>query len=161
MKKILVVVAALLVAGCAHWVKTEGSFVSDSENFAVDLPIGWMRSNNDKLLLMTKDGIYLQRIVISRINLSDEKQFSATKKRVTKEMLPQEVADVVADNALSETGYTFEKVEESAPATVAGKPGFRLQFTYATKDGLRYRSICYGIVSGDHLYRIMYFAPAR
>jgi hypothetical protein len=161
MKKLLILCAVLLMAGCAHWVKTEGPYTSDSQSFAVDPPQGWMRSNSDKMFLITRDGTLLQRIVISRIGLSDEKQFNATRKRVTGEMLPQEVAEIVADDIQSEKNITSVTVEETTPATISGKPGFRLQLVYSTKEGLRYRFICYGLVSGKYLYRIMYAAPVR
>ena len=161
MRNLLIVVALLITAGCGPWIKTESPFTSETYNFTVDLPQGWMRSNTDKILLITRDGILLQRIVISRINLSDEKQFSYTKKRVTAGMLPQEVAEVVIDNLQSDSVVTFGKIEENAPAMVAGKPGFRVQVVYSTKEGLNYRFICYGMLSGDYLYRIMYLAPVR
>jgi hypothetical protein len=161
MKKLLIVCVVVLMAGCAHWVKTEGPYTSDSLNFTVDPPQAWMRSNNDNPLLITRDGAMLQRIVISRIGFSDEKQFNATKKRVTPDMLPQELAEVVADNVQSEKNITSMTVEETTPATISGKPGFRLQLFYSTKEGLRYRFICYGLASGNYFYRVMYAAPVR
>ena len=164
MKKFLIVVAVLLfIAGCSGpWLKVGGPFTSESQNYMVDLPNAWMRFNNEKNLLITRDGIGLQRIFIFAIDITKKgQQFKYTKKRVTKEMLPQEVAEVLIDNYQSNPDEPFEKVEDNSPATLAGKPGYRLQIVYRTKAGLRYRLLGYGLISSDRLYQITYIAPVR
>jgi len=161
MKQLLFVLMLLLVTGCAPWVKTDGPFTSVSKGFTVDPPQGWMRQNTDELLLVTKDGFLLQKIIISRKNLSDAKQFSYTKKRISDGMLPQELAEVVIDDYQSDPDHPFEAVEESVPETIAGKPAFRVRLVFSTKDGLKYRCLTYGFLADSWFYEIIYVAPAR
>ena len=55
----------LLVGGCVSlpWQPTAGLYSSPAENFAVELPQGWMRLNSNEDLLITRDGILLQHEV--------------------------------------------------------------------------------------------------
>ncbi len=161
MKKLLIVLMLLVTAGCGPWVRTEGPFTSKAQNFSVNIPQGWMLSNTEKIFLITRDGTLLQRIVCIRQGLSAEKQFSHTRKRVTSGMLPQELADVVLDDFQSNAVNQDFTVEENAPAAVAGKPGFKARFAFRTKDGLPYRCLYYGFISGDWFYGIFYIAPQR
>jgi hypothetical protein len=50
---------------------------------------------------------------------------------------------------------------EHTPATVAGKPGFWLVYTWKTSRGLRLKGVEYGIVDGQWIYRLAYEAIAR
>jgi len=161
MKKLLMVLTLLFVTGCAPWVKTDGPFTSNAGGFSVDLPQGWMRRNSDELLLLTRDGLLLQKFSISRKNIAEEKQFSHTRKRVSGDMLPQELAEVVIDDYQSDTDNPLETVEESVPETVAGTPGFRVRLVYSTRNGLRYRCLAYGFLAGNWFYEIVYVAPSR
>lgn len=161
MKKLLPVLIVLLLCSCTPWIKTAGNFVSESQDFAVDLPEGWMRRNIDKLFLITRDGAMLQKIVIFRKDVTEEKQFAYTKKRITLGMLPQEMAEVIIDDFQSDTNNPVEAVEENLPMTIAAEPGFRLRITYNTGSGLRYRHQVYGFISGRWFYQIIYVAPAR
>jgi hypothetical protein len=160
-KKLLILLALLVMGGCGPWLKAEGPFISDSLNFSMDPPQGWMRRNTDKYLLVTRDGILLQKIVATRMSLDEEKQFRHTKKRVTAGMLPHEVVEIVLDDVQSDADNLNFEVKENAPATVAGKPGFKVVFTYRTKEGLKYRCVQYGVLWGNDLYSIFYSAPER
>jgi len=42
-----------------------------------------------------------------------------------------------------------------------GRQGFRLVYTWATKDGRRLKRIHYGFMEGKWVYRIIYQAAAR
>jgi hypothetical protein len=160
-KKLLILLTLLVIGGCGPWLRTEGPFVSAPLNFSVDPPQGWMRSNTDKYLLVTRDGVLLQKIVATRKSLDEEKQFRYTKKRVTSGMLPHEVAEIVLDDVQSDADNLNFEVVENAPATVAGKPGFKVVFTYRTKEGLKYRCMQYGLLWDNGLYSIFYIAPQR
>lgn len=54
----------ITIIACAPWVRVGGLYKSDSHNFSVELPQGWMKSNTVDHLLITRDGILLQSIVI-------------------------------------------------------------------------------------------------
>ncbi|RNC67317.1 MAG: hypothetical protein ED859_15340 [Desulfuromonadales bacterium] len=161
MKRLLVALAILCLAGCGPWVKTEGPYSADPLNVAVDLPQGWMRQNTGKHILMTKDGVLLQVILIKRMDLTQEKQFQYTKKRVTGEMLPQEVAEVILDDFQSDTDNRNLQVEENVPATIGGNQGFKVRFSHGTELGLHYRKLCYGFLKDGWLYELLYSAPRR
>jgi len=161
MKRIVSVVILLLVTGCAPWVRTEGPVAYDSQNFAVDPPQGWMRRNTDKLFLITRDGLALQAVLIERVNVSDQKQFKYTKKRVTSGMLPNELAETIIDDYQSDADSPLDAVEENAPAKVSDKPGCMVRLTFTNKAGLKYRCLIYGCLVGDWFYRVTYTAPAR
>ncbi|HJV65487.1 MAG TPA: hypothetical protein VJ550_07140 [Geomonas sp.] len=162
MKRLLpVVVMTLLLAGCATWVKTEGRLTSAGQQFTVDPPQGWMRRNSDSLFVITRDGFPLQTILISRMKISEEKQFRHTTKRVTAGMLPNEIAEVIIDDFQSDPDRPVDAVEENVPADVGGKKGSLVRLAYTTKTGLKFRCQIYACLCGGWLYRVSYLAPAR
>ena len=63
---VLLVATGLVVNGCVSvpWQPTAGLYSSPAENFAVELPGGWMRLNSDEDLLITRDGVLLQHVSI-------------------------------------------------------------------------------------------------
>lgn len=158
MKRYLLIVL-LFVVGCAAWVKVGGLYKSKPHNFSVELPSGWMRLNTRDRLYITRDGVLLQNIMIERLNI--EKPLEHTKKKFSKDMLPQEVAEVVLDNISSDQTVLNFEVVENIPARISGFPGFRVVFTYKNKDGLRLKSICYGFVTNEWFYGIRYTAAHR
>ena len=158
MKKWLVLLA-LLAVGCAPWVRVGGVYQNTERNFSVDLPQGWMKSNTEKSLLITRDGVLLQRIVIERSKATDELQY--TKKKLEPSMLPHEAAEVIADNISSNPSITDFTLLENAPATIANRRGFKLLYQYKNKDGLPFKGMYCGFLSGDWLYALRYTAPAR
>jgi len=158
MKRWLVLLT-LFAVGCAPWVRVGGVYQDREKNFSVDLPQGWMRSNTDKSLLITRDGVLLQAIVIERLKATDE--LPHTKKKLEPSMLPQEAAEVIADNISSDRSITDFTLLENTPTSIANRPGFKLLYQYKNKDGLRLKGICCGFLSGDWFYALRYTAPAR
>jgi len=150
---------ALLAVGCAPWVRVGGVYQDTERNFSVDLPQGWMKSNTEKSLLITRDGVLLQTIFIQRVKAGDELPY--TKKRLEPSMLPHEAAEVIADNISSNSAITDFTLLENAPAIIANRPGFRLLYRYKNKDGLPFKSMYCGFLSGNWFYALRYTAPAR
>ncbi|MCL5062963.1 MAG: PsbP-related protein [Nitrospiraceae bacterium] len=149
----------LLIMGCAPWLQVGGLYTSEDYNFSVELPQGWMRFNTDEYLLITRDGVLLQNILIERLPINKELKY--TKKKFKKGMLPQEVAEVVLDNISSDqTNLNFELIENS-PAKIGGFSGFKVVFTFKTKDGVRLKSIYYGFIADEWFYGIRYTAAIR
>src|SRR5512133_1580370 len=89
---LLLIVCMFLLNGCAPWVRTGGPYEATRENVALDLPDGWMRLNNDDYLLLTRDGVLLQSILVQNINVKDS--LKHTKKKFRKGMLPLEASEV-------------------------------------------------------------------
>lgn len=158
MKRYLLILLTL-VAGCAPWVKVGGLYTSKPHNFSVELPDGWMRFNTPDRLYITRDGVLLQNIIIERLNI--EKPLEHTKKKFSKDMLPQEVAELVLDNISSDPTVLGFEVIENIPARISGSPGFKVVFTYKNKDGLRLKSILYGLIVDEYFYGIRYTAARR
>lgn len=171
-----VVVMGALLSGCISptWVSGAGKQTSSQEtaNVTVDAPVGWMRLNADPslvlgkkehkyepLLILVRDGITLQMVRVIRQRIDGELDFS--KKKLTKEMLPQELADALFDDVRSDPDKGSQELLESAPALVGGQTGFRLAYRYTTMGGLRREAVHYGAIKEPWVYGLIYDAPRR
>ena len=158
---------ALALAACATtpppptWLPATSPYVAATAQFQIDVPDGWMRRNfrEREALLITRDGTAVQRIVAGSTELG--KPFGDTKRVVVAGMTPQEVGEVVIDDLNASKGWTDIRVIESAPATLSGRPGFRLLAAYKDEDGLKSRLVVYGVVAEPRLYWMIYVAPER
>ena len=150
----------LLFGGCATWVAVGGKHSQSSQNFEVELPDGWRKFNmaQDKVLI-TRDGLALQQIQIMRRSVDTE--FPFTKKKLTKEMLPQEISEVLMDNIRSNPNIANQQFISDTPAQVGGQPGLKLVYTFQTKGGLTKKGIIYCILLDNWCYEILYEAPER
>jgi len=153
----------LWTTGCVTlpWVPAEALYTSQTKDYSVALPKGWMRWNldEDDDLLVTRDGTSLQSILIVRVHVDDKLRH--TKKKLAKGMMPQEAAEVILDNYGSDPNIFAFEVKENSPASISGLRGFRAVYTYKTKDGLKMKGVFYGSMRGDVLYGIRYAAPQR
>jgi hypothetical protein len=135
-----------------------GPCTLEARHFAVELPDGWMRAPTDELLA-TRDGLPLQWIYSQTSRYGDP--LKASKKAITKGMLPVEAAEVVRDELKAGGAPIGLEVVENSPATLDAKPGFKLVFRYKTTEGLRMKGVVYGALGEDALYSIGYTAPER
>ncbi len=149
----------MVLAGCATWIRTGGPFSAPAQNVSADLPDGWMRMNTDEFLIITRDGVLLQNILVEKIHVEDSLQ--NTKKKFRQGMLPQELAEVIIDNASSNQKMLDLKVETNKPAMVGGQSGFKLVYTYKDENGLKYKTLYYGFMPDEFFYGIHYDAPQR
>jgi hypothetical protein len=160
----LLTAALLVMAGCVTlpWVPAEARYTPRGKDYSVELPQGWMRFNmdGDDDVLVTRDGERLQAILIERLKV--DKELRHTKKKLTRGMMPQEVAEVILDNFASDRRYASFEVQENRPAAIGGQPGFRAVFTRKTKgDALKVKTVFCGFMKGDVLYGFQYTAPER
>jgi hypothetical protein len=118
-----------------------------------------MRWGQSDHLLISRDGLLLQNIQIVRHNVKDP--LNHTKKKLTKDMLPQETSEVILDNVASNPEATGVRVIENSPMVIGGIPGFRAVYTYKNKDGLKCKSVCCGLLAGKWFYAITYNAAER
>src|SRR3990172_9014099 len=103
---------ALGMAGCAIWKPvTQGHNGWKAEDFTADLPVGWVRTSApDCLLILTKDGVYLQEITFSKTKT--EKELTFSKKKITQDMLLQEIADITVNEMTLNKAYkNFELMD--------------------------------------------------
>jgi hypothetical protein len=150
----------IILTGCATWVQVGGNYEANSHNFKTELPDKWWRYNLDsKRVLITKDGLSLQWIAVSRSPVDEKLAF--TQRNISKQMLPQEVAEVVIDNFRSNPQIYNLLIIENTPALLGGYPGFKLVYQYQTDAGLTKKGVYYCSLVGDWRYKINYEAPAR
>lgn len=149
----------ICLIGCATWIPVGGPFISSDYAFEVELPSGWRRTNARDGLTLTRDGLSLQMVRIVREPF--DKELAFTKRKIDKGMLPQELAEIVIDNIRSNREISNVQVSENQPATIGGYPGFRVAYSYHTKDNLKKQGVFYGVLVDQWFYRMLVEAPAR
>ena len=151
----------LLLGGCAIWKTAGGPYESSDLGVHVDLPYNWMRYNVDtgRMLIISRDGPLLQKIMIERVDIDND--LTHSKKKFSKNMLPEDVAQLYLDNQSSNKDITNLEVMENAPCDIAGNSGFRALYSYRTKDELDIKCLVYGFLRGENVYLISYTAPGR
>jgi hypothetical protein len=159
MKKRIVLILLLFLPACAPWLRAGGSYESPSHNFSVYIPDGWMRLDTDRYLLLSKEGPFLQYVLIQDRHL--DKPFRHTKKKMKAGMLAQEASEVVLDEITSDQTIMDFEVLENVPTKIDGQDGFRLLFTYTNRDGLKLKTVYYGFLSAERFYSIRYTAAKR
>lgn len=159
MKKFVVLISLMFLSACAPWIKAGGSFESPTHNFFVEIPDGWMRLDTDSYLLISREGPFLQYVLLQDRHL--DKPFRHTKKKMKATMLPQEAAQVILDEVASDRSVLDFEVLENVPAKIDRQQGFRILFTYKNRDGLKLRTIYYGCLVGETFYSIRYTAAER
>lgn len=157
---IFFLVLCLTVSGCATWANVGGRCDMRSQNFTVDLPDGWHRySPVTNKVIITKQGMSLQRIIIFRTPIDQKLPF--TQKKISTDMLPQEVAEIVIDNLKSNPNVSNVDLVENDPISINGQPGFKIVYTFQTQEGLANKGVFYGLLTGGMLYKLVYEAPQR
>jgi len=158
MKKILLFVLMLAV-GCAPWVEVGGIYKTESHNFSVELPQGWMRWNQGDDLIITRDGVLLQNIQVVRPNIKDPLKY--TKKKFSNGMLPHEVAEIILDDVASNQAILGFQLIENTSIEICGFSGFRAIYTYKNKGGLKIKSVYCGFMADPWFYGLNYNAAER
>jgi hypothetical protein len=115
--------------------------------------------NTEGCLILTRDGPFLQYFLVQERPL--EKPFLHTSKTLRQGMLPQEAAEVVLDEMVSDSSLHGFKLLGNVPARIDGREGFRLIFAYDDKDGKRIKSVYYGAIAGNHFYNIRFSAVEK
>lgn len=164
MRRLLFILIVLCTSGCASlttWTQLRKPEYKDgARDFAVVVPVGWMRFNLAKYFIMTKDGTILDRIVVDRKKNNTKLEF--TKKVYSKDMTPQDLAEVEIDNLKSSDEIGKVDILGNKPAKIGGQDGFRIEYTYVvTEGGLWVRGIQYGFRYKDWVYRVYYEASAQ
>ena len=156
-----VILIFALIAGCATtWTRIDDANRSyQGEHYSVVLPTGWMRLESSGNLLLSKDGIDLQRIIIEYH--PHDKAFEKLKKTSSASMLPSELAELTLAEleASQKDGLPSLKVISNSPVEIAGHTGFLLHLTFKTDDGLRIEMLMQGFADADGYYLLTYRAP--
>ncbi|MBE2213083.1 MAG: hypothetical protein IAE82_04360 [Opitutaceae bacterium] len=156
--------AALLLAGCAT---VEPTWVTDSATpqtakkigVTASVPEGWARFTPDKDLVMTKDGFLLQTIRITRRDYGSK--IENTDRTITQGMEDQEAAQLLLDAFAADQSRHNLQIVSNTPATIDGRPGFRIEVTYKTPEGLTIHETAYVALVDDSYVIARYTAPDR
>jgi hypothetical protein len=160
MKKFLPLLLCLLfIFGCAAAAKDSSLKKLPQSDFTIKIPQGWWKPAYTNKYLITKDGPFLQYVLIQNRPL--DKPFRNTKKKIRRGMLPQEAAGIIIDELASDRYLVKFRVIENAPATVDGNPGFKILFSYSDKKGSPFKTLYYGFVRGNSFYNLRYSAAQR
>lgn len=150
-----------LLAGCAtSWIRVDDANRQyRGEFYQVTLPRGWYRYQSGDNLLLSKDGLDLQRILIQYH--PHEEAFETLEKPSSATMLPSELAELtIAEiRAGQESGLPSMIVLGNEPMEIAGHGGFSLHLGYKTDAGLRIEVLARGFVDEKGFYLLMYRAP--
>ena len=152
----------LLLAGCAPFVLASGRQSLSEYGFEVTVPDGWyraMRGEAAEALVVTRDGLVLQQILIWRAAV--DKELKYTKRRFDEKLPPHELAEITLDNMRSDPQVNNFAVEENVPVTIYGKQGYKLVYTWALTGGYRLKRVHYGFLDGKWVYQLVYQASAR
>ncbi|MEJ2726022.1 MAG: hypothetical protein P8175_15555 [Deltaproteobacteria bacterium] len=149
----------LLMTACAPWLPVGGPYESPSHRFSAVLPEKWMKLRADHDLLLSKDGPFLQYVLIQERPI--DMPFEHTKKTLQRGMLANEAAQLIIDEISSDRCVHDFRVIENRPARIKGQKAFELLFTHKNRDGLVFKTRYYGIISGDWFYAIRYNAAER
>jgi hypothetical protein len=147
------------MTACAPLHQTGDATQAEGQDFCVEAPEQWHRLNTRRHLMFTKDGPFSQYILVQQRHLSEP--FKHTKRTFRQGMLPQEAAEVIMAEITSDRAVLDFEVIENLPARVSRFDAFRLVFTYRTTDGLKFKTIYYGLMPGNWYYGIRYNASDK
>ncbi len=160
MKKFMpLLVCMLFIFSCVSAAQERSLKKLPEADFSVDIPDGWWTPESISKFLYTKDGPYLQYVLIQQRPL--DRTFRYTKKKIRRGMLPQDAAGIIIDELASDRYLMNFSVIENTPATVDGHAGFKILSTYEDQKESQFKTLYYGFISGDFFYNIRYCAAAR
>lgn len=144
--------AAVGFTACAH---TGGVYQPPSYSFTIDIPEGWRKIDRPYLYL-TKEDPFLQNMIVQ--NRPIGMPFRVTKKKINKNMLPEEAAQVIIDEIASDGNILNFNVLANSPAEIQGHDGFKILFTYNDKEGSKFRTLYFGFIKEDTFFNLRYTA---
>jgi hypothetical protein len=151
-------VVALMLSGCAGIWETAPHQLSAAQ-WSLTPPEGWMHLNTIESDMLSKDGPYLEYILVQSRPL--DQKFHFTRKKMNTKMLPHEAARLITDNIRSDTHIRQFRLLSSEPAMVGGHPGFKLAYTHQDQMGVEIKTVYYGVVLQDMFFNLRYSAARR
>jgi hypothetical protein len=154
-----------------------------SLRLSLTLPAGWNRVMRGDEFIATRDGVYLQNIIVERIHVDQTDQsdgpfpFAAltsklwpvrtaryAKERFAPGMPPDGAARIVLESRRNNPGISDFRSGGILPAEIAGKPGFRTTYGFRvtlTRRSTPYKTVYCGFMYGNWFYGISYTAASR
>lgn len=155
MKKIIWVTLFLFAAGCLACHHSSAPSRPTNYSFTIDVPEGWRRIDRPYLLI-TKEGPFLQNIMVQTRHIS--RSFRYTQKKMRKGMLPEEAAQIIIDEYTSDQNIGNLKVLNNAPAQINGHNGFKILLTYLGPKENEFHTLYYGFIKADTYFNLRFSA---
>lgn len=152
-----VAMGLLLVACAGSWQPAPEKVVDP--HWMVKPPAGWMQLSTADSEMFSKDGAYLEYMLIQSKPLT--RGFRYTKQRIDPGMLPDEAAQIIVDDMQSDPLIRRFRLLANEPATVAGRPGFKLTYSYRDQYDVTLKSIYYGVVLPEQYFNLRYTGAER
>ena len=159
MKKYIWIILFLFAAGCVACTHTGGISKSASYSFTIDIPEGWRKIDNNRYLFVTKESPFLQYIMVQ--NRPIDRSFRNTKKKMQREMFPEEAAQIIIDELISDQNLVNLRILDNTPATIKGHAGFKILYTYRDSEGQVYKTLYYGFLKEDTFFNLRFTAADR
>ena len=163
MKALALSILLLFLVGCATtaWSPVDDAARQhDIEGYSLQLPAGWMRNQSTGDLVLSRDGVDLQRIIL-RYRTHD-KAFEKLQRASRPETLPSELAELaIAEiKAGQDDGIPSLEVLNNTPFAIADHTGFAVHLRFKTGEGLRIEVLAVGFSDAHGFYQLLYRAPS-
>ena len=167
--KPIVFFAVLLLAiitGCAHYSLVKASKnVEIGKAFTVSTSVDWSKSQLYGIETWTINGPQLERLMffdgvkngkpLFEVKRQDEKKMPIYKSSMSSIEIKE-----LFEATLARNGAYKITTENFKPSKFGVLQGFKFEFTYATKNGLRYKGLVLGAKEKERLIAIMYIGTA-
>lgn len=151
-------IASMHLSGCAGPWESAPRRLSTLQ-WSLTPPEGWMHLCMQNADMLSRDGPYLEYILVQSRPL--EQGFRFTKQKISPQMLPHEVAGLIVDSLRADPLIRGFRMQSSEPAMVGGHGGFRLTFSYQDQNGVDLKTIYYGVVLPNLFFNLQYTATQR
>jgi hypothetical protein len=153
----LICAAAFMCACASSWQPAPA--VLQTPSWSLCPPAGWMRLTTYAYDMFSKDGPYLQYILIQGRPL--DKEFGHTRQKLQSGMLAHEAAQVLINEFSADSQMKRFKLLSSEPVSLSGHMGFKLDYTYLDAQDVPMRCVYYGVVLPDQFFNLRYTAAHR
>jgi hypothetical protein len=154
----MLIALTLMAAACAGPWRTAPNQLN-APRWSITSPEGWMHLSTQKSEMLSKDGPYLEYILIQSRPLT--RGFRFTNQKLNTGMLPHEVAQLIVDNMRLDPLIRQFRLLASEPAMVGGHAGFKLIYSYQDAFGVQIKSIYYGAILPTLFFNLRYTATQR
>ncbi len=154
-----VLVAVVLILGACSGPWQTAPYQLKAQHWVIRSPEGWMHLSTNKSEMLSKDGPYLEYILIQSKPLAQG--FRYTNQRIDPGMLPHEAARLIADNMRSDPHIRQFRLLANEPAIVGSQTGFKLTYSYRDQYDVELKTIYYGVVLPNQFFNLRYTAARR
>jgi hypothetical protein len=163
----LILLVTLLMAGCAQYqLVNVGEQIAMGDAFTINPQRVWSRIDHGRIELWTVDGPLLDQVLVYK-GIEDGQNLlipnPAAARKVEdfptfqKAMTPLEVRDLL-EATFARAQQVDVKTFDMEPWKFADTDGFRFDYAFTTKSGLRKRGFTVGAIHNERLFMIVFSA---